>query len=169
MSRSKIPERQPISDLFMGAVVAESGFEALASAALEGLTVRASGTLTIRYAVRLLGKPHIAIIPGLIAIDYGTMLTGEEAWQFLYHRSNLYPRAEVFGFRNDGRDDMMYVKHLDLSLPVQVLAFANETDSLPIASPTAAILSDDVPLPPRLKQYLAVFPTVEAWRSARAE
>ena len=66
--------------------------------------------MIVRYGVRFLGKPHLSVVPGLVAIDYGEMLIGEEAWIFLTKRSNLYPRAEVFGYRNDGHDDMITVK-----------------------------------------------------------
>jgi hypothetical protein len=168
MSHNPIPQRQPIGDLFSGVVIQAADAQALASSPSEGADVLYEGSMIIRYGVRFLGKPHISIVPGLVAIDYGEMLTGDEAWTFLLKRSNLYPRAEVFGFRNDGRDDMITVKNLDLALPVEVLVFSDETATSPIAKPTALIASDEqaAELPPRLLQSLPRFPTIQAWREA---
>lgn len=155
MAKPTIPERQPTADPFTGWIVRVDGEEALATERPAGAEIVAEGVFTVRYAVRMLGKPHIAIVPGLVAIDYGTMLTGEEAWEFVMKRSNLYPRAEVFGWRNDGREDMLYVKQLDLALPVQVLVYPNDAAFQPIASPTRLIAKpDDDSVAPRLRGYL---------------
>jgi hypothetical protein len=124
------------------------------------------GAMVVRYGVRYLGKPHLSIVPGLIALDYGEMLTGEAAWEFLTRRSNLYPRAEVFGYRNDGRDEMITVKNLDLVLPVEVLVYENSSAVMPMARPLALIADDNerTTLPPRLLEYLPCYPTVTAWQ-----
>ena len=167
MSPNPIPARQPIGDLFTGCVIQLAGSQVLALSAPEGVDVLFNGEMTIRYGIRFLGKPHLSIVPGLVAIDYGEMLTGEEAWTFLMKRSNLYPRAEVFGYRNDGRDDMIVVKNLDLALPVEVLAFPDENATVPIAKPTALIASDDeiANLSPRLLESLPRFATIAAWQA----
>ena len=92
------------------------------------------------------------------------MLVGAAAWEFITRRSNLHPRAEVFGYRSDGRDEMMYVKNLDLALPVEVLVYADAHATAPIARPTALIALEDDGLPPRLLQYLQRYDTLAAWR-----
>jgi hypothetical protein len=94
------------------------------------------------------------------------MLTGEEAWTFLTKRSNLYPRAEIFGYRNDGRDEMITVKNLDLALPNEVLVFSDEAAITPTAKPTALIASDDqaIALPPRLLESLPRYTASAEWQ-----
>jgi hypothetical protein len=166
MPRSPIPERQPIGDSLTAAVIRLGEAQALAAAVSEGADVIYQGALIVRYGVRYLGKPRLSIVPGLIALDYGELLTGEKAWEFLMRRSNLYPRAEVFGYRNDGRDEMLTVKNLDLALPVEVLVYENDSAVTPIARPTALIADDNesANLPPRLLEYLARFPSIAAWQ-----
>lgn len=165
MPRQPIPERAPVTDPISGAIVQAGDACALAigAADLEDSAV----SLWVRYGVRLLGKPHLSIVPGLVAIDYGELLTGDEAWDFLVRHSNLYPRAEVFGFRDDGRDDMLYVKQLDLALPMQVLVYTNPQDSTPAARPTALIAPEAqaASLPQRVLDYLPRFETVAQWRA----
>jgi hypothetical protein len=98
-------------------------------------------------------------------LDYGEMLTGEAAWDFLIRRSNLYPRSEVAGYRNDGRDDMVFIRQLDLAQPVEVLAYANTLAVTPIARPGALIAADTANLPARLLDYLPCYATVAEWEA----
>lgn len=170
MSRTPIPERQPIGDEFTGFLVRLNNMaQALALTRPDGIEVIYGGAITLRYGVRYLGKPHFSIVPGLVAIDYGEMLTGEAAWDFLTRRSNLYPRAEVFGYRNDGRDEMTTVKNLDFVLPIEVLAFPSSSDTVPVGFPEALIADEAQTsmLPPRLIETLPRFVSVEAWLSER--
>lgn len=165
----RIPERSPIGDLFLGSLVAGKGTHALALDAGPPVEVVASGPLIVRYAVEYLGKPHLAVVPGLIALDYGDMLTGEAAWDFLLRRSNLYPRADVVGYRTDGTEDMVQIKWLDLAQPVQVWVYREEAAVVPLARVTALIASLDVDtteLPPRLLEYLPRFESVADWLAA---
>lgn len=166
MSRTPIPERQPIGDSFTGVVIQVGAAQALTVDPPDEGSLLYSGTMTVRYGVRYLGKSFLSIIPGLIAVDYGTMLTGEEAWEFLLKRSNLYPRAEVFGYRSDGRDDMITVKNLDLAQPVEVLIYTDAEATIPIAKPTALVADErqSATLPPRLVEALERFPSVAAWQ-----
>ncbi len=158
-----IPERQPIVDLFSGVVLRTGDSHLLAVEPAPPAEVAASGSLVIRYAVPYLGKPHLAIVPGLIALDYGDMLTGEEAWDWLLNRSNLHPRADVLGYRSDGADDMIVVKLLDLAEPIQVLVYRNTADPLPLARVEALIARQTDRLAPRLLQYLPRYDSLEDW------
>lgn len=166
MSRPPIPERQPIGDAFTGTVIEVGTSQALTPDAPGAVKTVYSGVMIVRYGVRYLGKAHLSIVPGLIAIDYGTMLTGEEAWEFLLRRSNLYPRADVFGYRNDGRDDMITVKNLDLAQPVEVLVYTDASAAAPIAKPTALIADHAFSAPHRLVESLPLYPSVAAWQTA---
>lgn len=163
-----IPPREAIGDTLVGALLREPDGDLLLIGTDIPGEVLARGELTVRYGLRYLGKPQFSIVPGLVAIDYGTLLTGQAAWDFLLTRSNLYPRAEVFGNRSDGRDEMVYVKHLDLAQPPQVMVYTKPDAALPTAFPIAVIASpNNTPvgvLPERLTAILPVFPTIAAWR-----
>lgn len=158
-----IPERSPISDSFTGFVIQHNETQALATGTAPDVETVAQGTLIVRYAVQYLGKPHLSIVPGLIALDYGDMLTGETAWEFLLNRSNLYPRSDVIGYRNDGEDDMIPIKWLDLAQPVEVLVYADAEATKPIAHPTALIAPATAEVAPRLREYLPAFDSIADW------
>lgn len=170
MSRP-IPERSPIADTFVGFLLRTQTTHLLALDPSAGAALAVSGPLTLRYAVEYLGKPHLAIVPGLIALDYGDMLTGEAAWDFLLHRSNLHPRADVIGYRTDGADDMTLVKLLDLAQPVQVWAYANADAVTPLARVQALIAAPEAAdsLPPRLLAYLPRFDSFTDWQTAHEQ
>lgn len=160
-----IPDRDPITDHFTGILAQIDNHLILSLESLPATTVVASGELTVRYGIRYLGKPHLSIVPGLVALDYGDMLTGEKAWDFLLKKSNLHPRADVIGYRNDGEDEMIVVKNLDLALPVDVLIYSDDTATKPIASANALIASPDVDtIPARVYDYLPHYDTLDDWR-----
>jgi hypothetical protein len=105
-------------------------------------------------------------VPGLVALDYGDFLTSEDAWDFLLKGSNLYPRSEVIGYRNDGLDEMIVIKALDISLTPEVLVYADSAATTPIAKPTALIAPSTADIPPRLLEFLPRFANLTEWQSA---
>jgi hypothetical protein len=159
-----IPERQPIADLFTGIVLRIDQTHLLARAPLPGTQVVARGELVARYGIQFLDKPHLAIVPGLVALDYGEIIIGETAWDFLLHHSNLHPRADVVGYRNDGEEEMVVVKLLDLVAPVHVLLYSSASDAKPIARVSALIADDTTNIAPRLLEYLPRSESLEAWQ-----
>lgn len=165
MPGKPIPERAPVQDSFNGVAIICDGVQALATEPVPGTQVMMNGPLVVQYGVRFLGKLHLSIVPGIVVLDYGDMITGEEAWDFLLKRSNLHPRAEVIGYRNDGKDDMVFIKHLDLSVPPEVLVYANAGDTTPAAQPTALIGADTNGVPTRLLDYLPYYPTLADWQA----
>jgi hypothetical protein len=160
-----LPERIPVGDLFIGAVIMARRAQLLVQQPPEAAEIVHRGTLIVRYGVRYLGKPHLSVVPALIAIDYGDLLNGEAAWEFLLHRSNLYPRAEVFGYRNDGHDEMVFVKQLDLALPIDVLVYADAQATMPLAHPAALISPSDGGIAPRLLGYLPRYTSLAEWET----
>lgn len=132
----------------------------------EGTAVIAHGRFVVRYGLRILGKHWLSIVPGLVAVDYGTFLTGERAWGFLLHKSNLYPRAEVFGYRDNGVEDQMFLRQLDIALRPQVLLYADANATKPLAKPVAWIGAPADALSERMRAYLPTFATLDAWREA---
>lgn len=162
---SNIPERQPIGDLFTGVILQHGTTQILASTPQPDVETLASGTFVVRYGIRFQGKLHQSIVPGLVVMDYGDMLVGEEAWEFLLKRSNLYPRAEVVGYRNDGTDDMVFLRALDFGVQPEVLVFTDAKAAKPIASPSVLIAETTDDLPPRLTEYLPHYPTFANWQA----
>jgi hypothetical protein len=162
-----IPERLPIGDAFQGMVLRFDGAFVLARSEYPDSEVIARGDLLIRYGVEILGKPRLSIVPGLIALDYGDMLTGEDAWHFLLKGSHLHPRADVIGYRNDGIDDMTVIKALDLAQPVHVLAYENAETTRPIARVSAIIADNREGIPLRLLEHLLNYPTITEWQAAQ--
>jgi hypothetical protein len=160
-----IPQREPIGDAFSGIVIEVEGKQALAVRSLPDGEIIASGDFVIRYGLRYLGKLHFSIVPGLVALDYGDFLTGEDAWNFLMNRSNLYPRSEVVGYRNDGQDEMIVIKSLDLGVPPEVLVYTDASATTPIAKPVALIAPLDMEIPARLLEFLPRFASVPEWQA----
>lgn len=158
-----VPEQVPISDSFHGVLLQAGDTQILAQQPEMDAVVIASGEFTIRYGLRFLGKLHQSIVPGLLVMDYGEMLTGEAAWDFLLKHSNLHPRAEIVGYRNDGKDDMVFLRALDLAVTPEVLVYNKDTDVVPLARPIALIAGETTGLPTRLLTYLPTFSTLADW------
>ena len=160
-----IPEQNPIGDSFTGSVIQIGEEQALATVESSAEQVIATGTFVIRYGLRILGKLHISIVPGLVVLDRGEMITGEEAWDFLLKHSNLYPRSEVIGYKNDGTDDMVMIRTLDMAIPPEVLAYTDARSTKPIAKPTALVAPDITGLPERLLSYLPRYASLADWQA----
>jgi hypothetical protein len=160
----RLPPRQAISDTVTGFVLQHGDEYALSLVASEPFV--AQGEFNVRYAIVYLGRSYLAIVPELVAMDTGGGFNGEEAWDFLFNKSNLFPRADVVGFRDDGVDDMVTVKSLDLMHPLRVLVYEDREATKPLAHVSALIAPDTSLLPERLTQALRLFPDVAAWQKA---
>jgi hypothetical protein len=165
MTKQSIPDREPIGDAFSGIISQIDNRHILSITPLIPAESIAEGDFIIRYGITYLGRPHYSIVPDLVVVDYGEMLVGEDAWDFLIQQSNLYPRADVLGYRNDGTDEMLVVKNLDLALPFDVLAYSNESDRTPIAKLAAFIAPESDTYPERLLQYLPRYNTIADWQA----
>lgn len=170
MPQPAIPDRAPLGDPVAGMLLKAGDHHLLMIDQLlineSGVDSIASGEFIIRYGVRYLGKPHLSVVPGLLALDYGDILTGQEAWDFLWNRSNLYPRSDVVGYRNDGQDEMIPIKKLDLALPPEVLVYKDAAAARPLASLQAIIAAENITLPQRLDQHLSRYDSLAAWQAA---
>jgi hypothetical protein len=166
MKPPRIPPRAPIGDSFKGVLQKLDEAILLAEAPLAGAEMLHEGSLILRYGVVYLGKPHLSIVPALLALDYGAFKTGEEAWDFLLNKSNLFPRADVLGYGNDGADCQVFIKELDLMFPFHILAYSNAEANKPLAQVNAVISGNTETLPPRLLEYAPIYPTIEAWKKA---
>lgn len=165
MPKQQIPDREPIGDAFNGIISLFDKHYILSTAPLTSADIIAEGDFVIRYGITYLGKPQYSIVPDLVVLDYGDMLVGEEAWEFLTNQSNLYPRSDVLGYRNDGLDEMLVVKQLDLAIPFDVLAYANDSNHIPIAKLTAFIAPESDTNPEKLKKHLPRYDTLADWQA----
>ncbi|MYE27029.1 MAG: hypothetical protein F4X87_07390 [Chloroflexi bacterium] len=157
-------QRQPIADQLTGVVTGVDGKALLSSAELADGAAIARGELTIRYGITYLGKPHISIVPDLVVADYGELLIGEAAWTFLMESAHLYPRADVCGLRNDGVEDMVAVKQLDIDYPYDVFVYGQPEDERPFAALSALIDADSASYPERILRRLPRYDSVSSWR-----
>lgn len=167
MPNSNIPDREPIGDRFTGIVGQVDQQFILSAQPQSSFTPIAEGEWIVRYGIPYLGKPQYSIVPDLVVLDYGDMLVGEAAWEFLINQSNLYPRSDVLGYRNDGLDEMLVIKQLDFAIPFDVLVYKNDTDHKPIAKVTALIAPENEDYPERLLKYLPRFDTLADWEANR--
>jgi len=135
----------------------------LADSAAETL---ASGPLLLRYGLVCLETPQLCLVPELVVMEYGELLNGEAAWDFLLHHSNLHPRAEVLGRRDDGEEDQLRVSRLDLAQTPRVLVWPADSAgrATPVARPQALIADAADSLPGRLRQFLPLYPSLADWR-----
>jgi hypothetical protein len=161
------PKRKPYGEAFAGVIFKVNEHTLLAQAAPPDVDVLHSGLFVLRYGITYLEKPQYSIVPGLVAVDYGEILAGEEAWHFLFHRSNLYPRADVIGYRNDGVDEMIVVKKLDFMQPVTILAYADAQATTPLAPINAIIASETAGFPAWLLQYGKFYQTLADWQAVQ--
>ena len=157
--------RQPISDKATGVLTRLDGLALLSSRKLPAGQDIASGDLLVRYGITYMGRPQLSIVPELVIADYGAMLHGESAWQFLMEKSHLYPRADVCGWRSDGQEDMPALKQLDFDRQYQVFVYGHADDRQPLARLSALIAADRAKFPPRLSQHLPTFASFDEWRA----
>lgn len=164
---TETPKRKPYGESFDGVLLKINHHVLLARAPLPDTEVLHNGSFVLRYGIVYLEKPQYSIVPGLVALDYGEILAGEEAWHFLFHRSNLYPRADVLGYRNDGTDEMIVVKKLDFMQPITILVYADSQATIPLAQVTAAIAQNTDGFPAWLLQYGTFYKTLADWQAAQ--
>ena len=163
MTNQSIPERQPIAERVTGVVTRFADGVLLSRQDLKDGEAIARGEFVVRYGITCLGKPQLSIVPDLVVADYGEMLVGEEAWQFLMDSGHLYPRADVCGLRNDGEDDMLTLKQLDFDYPYDVFAYHEAADPQPFSRLSALIGIDHADTPKRLLKHLPHFDSVDDW------
>lgn len=158
-----IPPRSPVGDVFSGVISQYATAIFLSPAPLDNTETIKAGEFVVRYAIRYLEKPHLAIVPGLLAVDYGDFFNGDEMWAFIHKKINTYPRAEVFGYRNDGTDDMTVLKKLDIEQPKQVLIYTDESETKPLVAANAMIAATDAPIASRILEHLPRYNSLDDW------
>ncbi|NJL93095.1 MAG: hypothetical protein HC915_04900 [Anaerolineae bacterium] len=111
------------------------------------------GQFILRYGIEMLRSPH-ALVPGLFISEQGGAKSGRQAWDWLWTKFQLYPRAEVIGLRSDGNDEHLYVRDLDFGMPVRVLVYASVEDVRPLGHVAVLHAPTGAPLPDFVARYL---------------
>lgn len=166
MPAPRIPARQPIGDTLQGLILSVDNHYLLATSDIEGHEPVHTGGFVLRYGVVYLGKPHLSLVPALLALDYGEFKTGEDGWNFLVNKSTLYPRADVFGHNKSGEDTQAFVKELDLMYPFDLLVYADDSATTPLCKVDAIITPTPDALPDRVHEYANVFRAIKDWKKA---
>ncbi|MBX3083158.1 MAG: hypothetical protein KF716_16115 [Anaerolineae bacterium] len=156
----KIPEPEYIHEIIEGSVYelpeATTLVVGQATADLASYAPRIAGTVVLRYGLSLQTPSTNAIIPGLFVSEKGVALVGREAWDFMLAHFQLYPRADVVGFRvSNGAPLQVFLRELDFGTPIRVFAYESVDISLPPAEITQVRFGDAAAeLPELLTKYI---------------
>ena len=111
-----------------------------------------SGAVFLRYAIGL-NRGALLMVPGYFETENGAIKTGRAAWNFLWAKFMLYPRADVIGMRGDGKRLHVLVRDLDVSEGARVLAYANEDATESLGVVTVLQAAPNAELPAYLAKY----------------
>jgi hypothetical protein len=111
------------------------------------------GDVTLRYGIEILQSRHL-LIPGYFETENGAVKTGRAAWDFIWAKFQLYPRADVVGLRSDGKAAHLLMRNLDFGEGPKVLAYSNEETQTMLGVIRKLLAPSDAELPELLLQYL---------------
>jgi hypothetical protein len=155
----KIPEPEYIHEIIEGAVYTLPEATTLVAGKptpdLASYAPLMSGMLILRYGIALQTPASQTIIPGLFVSEKGVALVGRQAWDFMMGNFQLYPRADVVGFRvSNGAPLQVFLRELDFGVPVRIFAYESVDISLPPAEITQLRFGETVSeLPELLTKY----------------
>lgn len=160
---TSIPEPEYITETVEGAVFDLPGGAVLVVGAvpeaLASRPARARGTLILRYGIPMNSPVAEPVIPGLMVGERGGALVGREAWEFMMNRFQMFPRADVVGFRPGGAEAQVFLRELDFGAQVRVYVFESTEARKALAEVTALFRGEGVPeLPEMLTRHLPTLP-----------
>lgn len=156
----KIPEPEYIHEIVEGAVYTLPEATTLVvgrpTADLMSYSPLMTGTLVLRYGISMQTPAAQTIVPGLFVSEKGVALIGREAWDFMMTHFQLYPRADVVGFRvSNGAPMQVFLRELDFGTPIRIFAYESVDISLPPAVITAVRFGEAASdLPELLTKYI---------------
>ena len=87
--------------------------------------------ITLRYAFVTRGPGGgIHIFPALILDDWGREIRSLKMYQWVRENGDRYPRGEIFGFEQDGRETQCFLRDLELYARLPCYAFRAEEQTL---------------------------------------
>lgn len=110
-----------------------------------------AGNIVLRYALDLLTSPQSLII-GYLETENGVVKTGQAAWEFVWAKWQLYPRAEIIGVQMDGQEVQVLLKDLDVGEAPRVVAYRNAEEISPLGSVEFLDAPPDTTLPEVLEK-----------------
>jgi hypothetical protein len=110
------------------------------------------GDVTLRYGIEILQSRYL-LIPGYFETENGAVKTGRAAWDFIWAKFQLYPRADVVGIRSDGKEAHLLMRNLDFGEGPKVLAYSSEESQTMLGVVTKLLLPPEAELPELLAQY----------------
>jgi hypothetical protein len=144
------------------------------AAGLAGVGQGAFSPVVLRYACPRF-ETRQPFFPALAADDWGNRFQGLEAIDWLAAYGLRYPRADVVGIWSDGSQDQLFVKELDLAIPMSVYAAVSSSPAdfpgQPLRAAVEVVAAGDFVvapggnLPARLSSALPVFQLQARWVS----
>ena len=83
----------------------------------------------LRYALVTRG-PGDHIFPAFVLDDWGKELGGQRLYQWIRENGDRFPRAEIFGFEQDGRETQAFLRGMELY--ARYPCYAYEADNLAV-------------------------------------
>ncbi|WP_420632048.1 hypothetical protein [Candidatus Leptofilum sp.] len=102
----------------------------------------AANLLYLRFAFVLMGT-EAPLFPSFLIDDWGGEVRGTAVYQWIKENGNQFPRAEIFGFDQQGTEAQYFVRELELYAKLPCLAYPNRQMPLAEGTPIHAILLPD--------------------------
>lgn len=84
-----------------------------------------TGRMVVCYALPFLYERD-SLLPQLVVDDFRRMYQGRVALEFMIHKGDAFPRADVVGRRvSTGRRADLFLKQLDLAAPLEAYAYVD--------------------------------------------
>jgi hypothetical protein len=117
---------------------------------------RLASPLVLRYGIPLQTPASHALIPGLFVSERGVALVGQAAWTFMLDNFQLYPRADVIGFRaHNGTPLQVFLRELDFGAGIRLFAYESVDVTLtPAHIDYVQVNAAVVELPPLLTAFV---------------
>jgi hypothetical protein len=114
------------------------------------------GPLVIRFGLSFNQPSAKALLPGLLVSERGAVIVGRAAWDFMFKKFQLFPRADVIGMTPQGKAEQVFLRELDFGAPVRMFAYPSVEDNQPIAELKWLIAPTEVSWPDLVIRYLPI-------------
>ncbi len=114
-------------------------------------TTAAIDLLYLRYGLTLRGTER-PIFPAFALDDWGHEYNRLALYKWLRAEGERFPRAEIFGFDEDGREVQHFLREIELHWQYPLYAYPSKTTAIADGTPvtTGVITNDQLDAPARL-------------------
>ncbi len=99
-------------------------------------------SLYLRFAFVLQGSKTL-LFPAFVLDDWGSEIRSQAIYQWVRDFGDQFPRAEIFGFDADGRQVQRFMRELELTSRLVVMAFRQKSGEMRAGISVEAILLPD--------------------------